>query len=178
MYLGNTERAMHSMQARQCDAKKAPKPRSRFGERLWARRAEVGVSQVPPSVPSPTSGCEGAVPVSGDAVPVSGDAVPVSGGAVPVSGGAVRGVWEMRSPFQGRVTRFPARGCGLCRVIFGIDAMCACAHHASMKMGREEGPKARELIVGGYFRSRRHVRKRTLRKDENAARRTPEWAPA
>ena len=47
-------------------------------------------------VPSPTSGC-------GGEVPVSGGEVPVSGGEVPVSGGAVRGVWETKSPFQGRV---------------------------------------------------------------------------
>jgi hypothetical protein len=43
---------------------------------------EVGVSEVAPPVPSPTSGC---------------------GGEVPGSGGAVHGVWETKSPFQGKV---------------------------------------------------------------------------
>jgi len=53
-----------------------------------------------------TSGCEGAVPGLGGAVPGLGD-------AVPASGGALRGGW-------GRVTRFPASGCGLCWSVFKV----------------------------------------------------------
>ena len=44
--------------------------------------SEVSVPEVPPPVPSPTSGCGGEVPVSGGAVPVSGegDALPSAQG--------------------------------------------------------------------------------------------------
>ena len=69
-------------------------------------------------------------------------------------------------------------------VILEVDVMCAYAHHASMKVQREEGPRASvradlgrdwakgfgtpERVGEGHFRSRRHVRWRTPRKHENA----------
>jgi len=65
-----------------CSAKKAPKPRSRLGGRLWARRAEASVVEVAPPVPSPNR----------------------------LRGGAVRGESETKSPVQGTESPFQGRG--------------------------------------------------------------------
>ena len=82
----------------------------RLGEGLWAGRGWFSGPRLRFPLPPPAAEAK----------------YPGSGGEVPDSGGTIRGVWEMKYPFQGRVTRCPARAVRALRADFEVGPMCFC----------------------------------------------------